>query len=381
MPGKRIWLDCDPGHDDATAILLAIHSPGINLIGISTVHGNTDIDNTFKNALRCLYAFGAHPGILVYRGASQPLLKSAKHDPEIHGHDGLGGVEGLPSFDTFDFADNYKDDNEDRTNDKDLHVQAIRGRLQDSLEKGGRATEGMAKAVQNAIQEGEKLTIVSTGPMTNIALFVSVYPDLLDGVEEFVFMGGGVGQGNRSAVAEYNILCDPEAAQIVLNVPTKKTMIPINVTHTAIVTKSVHAALLDPSTKSPTTASSELHLPSPQTPLRHTLSTLLTFFSSTYASTFGFTSGPPLHDALTIFYLSHPQCFRVKRRRVDVELKGELTCGETVVDLFGYWKAGNKWGREGRNCLVAEWVDVEAFFKFFLECVERCDTVSPLNKQ
>ena len=116
----------------------------------------------------------------MHRGASSPLLKPAKHDPEIHGFDGLGGVEGLPS------ADDHP---------------VIRHQLEKSESTGLRAVEGMAKAVQEAKNGGEKVTIVSTGPMTNVALFVSVYPDLLDTVEEFVFMGGGVGQGNRSAVA------------------------------------------------------------------------------------------------------------------------------------------------------------------------------------
>ena len=115
----------------------------------------------------------------MHRGASSPLLNSAKHDPEIHGLDGLGGVEGLPSV-------------------GDLEV---RDRLERST--GLRAVEGIANSVREVMHgdTGRKVTIVSTGPMTNIALFVSVYPDLLDGVEEFVFMGGGVGQGNRSAVA------------------------------------------------------------------------------------------------------------------------------------------------------------------------------------
>ena len=143
-------------------------------------HGNTSPDDTRHNAARCLYAFGADPSVLVHRGASSPLLKPAKHDPEIHGFDGLGGVEGLPS------ADDHP---------------VIRDQLEKSESTGLRAVEGMAKAVQDAKKEGGKVTIVSTGPMTNVALFVSVYPDLLDTVEEFVFMGGGVGQGNRSAVA------------------------------------------------------------------------------------------------------------------------------------------------------------------------------------
>ncbi|KAH8118713.1 uridine nucleosidase [Phellopilus nigrolimitatus] len=376
---KRIWLDCDPGHDDATAILLAIHIPGLELVGVSTVHGNTDADNTFKNALRSLYAFAGAPDVLVHAGAAAPLLKPAKHDPEIHGADGLGGVEGLPGADH----------------------PPIRTRREHSA--GLRAVEGLARGVRDAVKDGRTLTVVSTGPMTNIALFVSVYPDLLDGVEEFVFMGGGVGLGNRSAVAEYNILCDPEAAQIVLNAPVKKTMVPINVTHTAIVTHAIHSTLLDPSSSAPLPAartplrltrsmlldpsasvhrpSSSAPLPAARTPLRHTLSTLLGFFAASYASTFGFAAGPPLHDALAVAYAARPALFACTRRRVDVELAGAHTAGETVVDLWGYRPCDASWGRDGRNCQVAERVDVDGFFRLFLECVERCDAVSPLNEQ
>jgi len=186
-----------------------------------------------------------------------------------------------------------------------------------------------------------------------------------------------VGLGNRSAVAEYNILCDPEAAQIVLNAPVKKTMIPINVTHTAIVTEEIHRKLLSPYASVLTSADNR---PSPSTPLRHTLSTLISFFASSYKSTFGFNNGPPLHDALTIAYISRPDIFKCTRHRVDVELGGTHTAGETVVDLWNYQTTDDTWGRGGKNCLVAEAVEVPVFFDIFLDCIERCDKVSPLNQ-
>lgn len=216
---------------------------------------------------------------------------------------------------------------------------------------------------------GDKVTIVSSGPMTNIALFVSVYPELLNAVEEFVFMGGAVGTGNRSAVAEYNIMCDRKsvnplrffeflsfpcvahAAQIVLNVPVKKIMIPINVTHTAIVTREIHARLLYPT--------SDL---GPSTNLRHTLSSIISFFAESYKSTFGFNDGPPLHDALTIAYVAQPDLFQATRHRVDIELTGTHSLGATVVDIWKYRPCDDTWGRDGRNCLVAESLNVGFFF-------------------
>lgn len=132
-----------------------------------------------------MHAFGADPDVLVHRGAESPLIKQAKHDPEIHGVDGLGGVEGLPPV-------------------TDL---ALKERLASSI-AAPRAVEAIGNCIRRlfasdreSISESDKVTIVSTGPMTNVALFVSVYPDLLRYVEQFVFMGGGIGLGNRSAVA------------------------------------------------------------------------------------------------------------------------------------------------------------------------------------
>ncbi|KAF8806323.1 uridine nucleosidase [Phlegmacium glaucopus] len=362
---KYVWLDVDPvrlisarsfGHDDATAIMLAVNLPNILLLGVSTTHGNATSEMTAINAARCLVAFGAPSHIRVYPGAPQPLLLPAKHDPQIHGIDGLGGVEDLPDKD-------------------DPRVLAMFAR--DSDGSRIRALEGMSTNIKKVWKNGsgDKVTVISSGPMTNIAIFASVYTELLDAVEEFVFMGGAVGMGNRSAVAEYNIMCDPHAAQIVLNVPVKKIMIPINVTHTAIVTREILGRLLNPSSGLESTV-----LASPATNLRHTLSSILNFFAEAYKSTFGFNDGPPLHDALTIAYVSQPDLFQATRHRVDIELTGTHTLGETVVDIWKYRPCDDTWGRDGRNCLVAESLNVEGFFDLFLDAVSRCDERSPLNK-
>jgi uridine nucleosidase len=147
-----------------------------------------------------------------------------------------------------------------------------------------------------------------------------------------------------------------EAAQIVLDVPIKKTMIPLNVTHTAVLTKQLHSKLLQGPDNSAALADGTL--PKPFTNLRYTLSTLISFFAGSYKSTFGFLEGPPLHDALTIGYISRPELFKCQRYRVDVELNGTHTSGETVVDMWRYRSCDNSWGWNGKNCLVAESVDV-----------------------
>lgn len=146
------------------------------------------------------------------------------------------------------------------------------------------------------------------------------------------------------------------ASQIVLNVPVKKTMIPLNVTHTAIVTGELHSRLLDPAFS--TSSGSSILLPSPSTPLRHTLSTLISSYGAAYQAAFGFNDGPPLHDALTVAYISRPDLFKSTRHRVDIELAGVHTMGETVVDVWKYRACDASWGRHGRNCMVAEELNV-----------------------
>ncbi|KAG9104207.1 Uridine nucleosidase 1 [Ceratobasidium sp. 370] len=342
---KYLWLDCDPGHDDAIAILMALYTPNVELMGISTVHGNASSANTFTNAIRLLHAYGAGNKVKVHAGAAQPLLRLVRADPEIHGADGLGGVTGLPDSNNPGVADLF------------------------SQSQPLRAVQGLEAATKTCIEKNVKLHVIACGPLTNIALFSALHPELISGMEQIIFMGGGVGVGNRSAVAEFNILCDPEAAQMVLNLEVPKVMIPLNVTHTAILTLDLH----DKNLVKPEAGETKT------TPLRLMLSSLVRFFAESYRSTFGFTEGPPLHDACCLAYLHDPSWFKCKRYHVDVELAGTHSAGETVVDLWEYTSTDGSWGRTGKNCIVAESMNVPAFFGLFFGCVAKCDKVSPLN--
>jgi len=151
------------------------------------------------------------------------------------------------------------------------------------------------------------------------------------------------------------ILHPAEATQIVLDAPVKTVMIPINVTHTAIVTSVIHSRL-----RSPLLPLLDSVPTPPSTNLRNTLSSLISFFAGSYKSTFGFDQGPPLHDALTIAYVSHPELFNAQRFRVDVELHGKHTAGETVIDVWNYRTCDASWGSTGKNCLVTQEVQVRA---------------------
>ncbi|BGP40298.1 Uridine nucleosidase 1 [Rhodotorula kratochvilovae] len=368
-PTKRtkVWLDCDPGRDDLVAILLALHSPGIDLLGLSSVHGNAPIEHMTYNAVRILCSFGTPEQVAripVHKGAARPLLVRPKEGVSVHGVDGLGGVEGL----------------------LDMSDPTVAAKQAEALK--GNAVLGIADACR-ALPDGQKLTLIATGSYTNVALFVSTFPDLLvEKVDRIVMMGGAEGRGNKSPVAEANVLCDPHAAAIVFDCPLPVVLCPLNLTHTALFTSAIHRLLVQPSSallppSPPLTPGAAL--PPAQTPLRHTLSTNLAFFAAAYKAKYGM-EGPPLHDALTVAFVSHPELFKGKRYRVDVELSGTHSLGATVVDLWDYKKdvldpSESNWGRDGKNVFVLEEVDVGAFWRdVFLETVARADEVVPINE-
>ena len=315
---KSVWLDCDPGHDDAMALLMALHHPSLELLGVSTVAGNASGRDTFLNAVRLMALYRADPAIPVIRGSDCPLVKEVKVDVGIHGHGGLGGVQGLPS----------------------LSSPLCQPWLQPAHPRTSSPTTGpepslflytLSTILTERLNAGKPpIHLAVTGPMTNVALFIRCYPHLLKGIEQIVLMGGAAGvRGNRGPLAEFNILNDPEAASIVFNTDIKVVMAGLNVTHQAIFTAELHDRLLSgrvrspssrrhsrtapnsispshsPAAASPVATTSDLSALTPSGPsdLKRMLSSTLTFFAKTYASEFGFTRGPPVHDMLAIAYI------------------------------------------------------------------------------
>ncbi|GAA5947975.1 hypothetical protein JCM3765_007051 [Sporobolomyces pararoseus] len=369
MQRRKVWLDCDPGRDDLVAILLALHSPQIELVGLSSVHGNSEIEHMTYNCVRVLCSFGTPEQVSripVYQGAATPLVQEPKAKSTVHGVDGLGGVEGLLDRSTPIVAEKFE--------------QALKGN----------AVLGIAAALQ-ALGPDEKLDLVGTGSLTNIALFAKVFPQLLlDKVERIILMGGAEGRGNKSPVAESNILCDAHAASIVFDLNLPVVICPLNLTHTALFTPDIHHLLLrgpaDLPPTPPMTPNKDSLSTRPATTLRHTLSTNLSFFAAAYKRKYGM-AGPPLHDALTIAYISNPELFTATRYRVDVELSGTHSFGSTVVDLWDYKSDqldldSSNWGRSGKNVLVLDSVQVDRFWKeVFLATVDRADLIVPINKR
>jgi len=193
---KAVWLDCDPGHDDAMAILLAAWTDELHVVGISTLSGNQAIDKTTVNAARMVTVSGRR--IQVIRGQGRPLLRHLHHDPGIHGASGLEGSDELNAFPV----------------DETLYAPFSEGA---ATEKPGvtQMFERIRDHCTGSMRGDGKVSIIATGGLTNIAMLLRLHPAVKDFIREIVFMGGAMGIGNRHPVAEFNILIDPEAVRCV----------------------------------------------------------------------------------------------------------------------------------------------------------------------
>lgn len=277
---QRIVLDCDPGHDDAIAILLAARAPGITLEAITTVAGNQTVDKTAYNALRVCSLAGIH-SVPIAKGMDRPLVRDLVTAASIHGSSGLDGPS-LPEP-TLTLAPLHA---------VDLLIELLL------------ASEG-------------DLTIVATGPLTNIATAMRREPRIVPKIQRIVLMGGAIGLGNWTPAAEFNIYVDPEAAHIVFSCGRPVTMVGLDVTHTALATPEVRSRIR-----------------ALGTPVAHLVDDLLGFFAETYLRVFGF-AAPPLHDPCAVAHVVDSTLLRTQPMRVEIELRGEWTLGRTVCDAHG----------------------------------------------
>lgn len=309
---KKIILDCDPGHDDAVAILLALGNPEIDLIGVTTVGGNQSLDKVTYNARAVLEkAHATH--IPVHAGCDRPILRSQEVAASIHGESGLDGVE-LPA---------------PTRPLEDMH-----------------AVNYIIKTIMES--DPQTITLVPTGPLTNIALACRLEPRIVERVKEVVLMGGGYHRGNWSAVAEFNIKVDPEAAHIVFNEPWPLTMVGLDLTHQALCTPAVQKRI------------EEI-----DTPLAHFVSGLMDSFRKAYQDNQDF-QDPPVHDPCTIAYLIDSAVVQTRRCPLDVEIHSELTLGMTVADLRGPEPSA-------KDChtQVATKLDFDKFWDLVTDAIER----------
>lgn len=256
-----VWLDCDPGHDDTVALLLALHHPSIDLIGVSTTHGNASLKNTTHNALSMMSVFNRDPNrkVPVYAGCISPLTRQPNYAPGIHGANGLGGIE-LPE---------PTQTTENEFGDEEAFL--------DALYEATKKYKG-------------QLALVPVGPLTNAARLFRKYPDARENIKVLSIMGGGYNIGNIGDGAEFNIYDDATAANEIftdLILAPKTVLVPLDVTHTVICTDEIQDRILEGGS-----------------PLRVMLKDLMTFFADTYKKQqTQFALGAPVHDPVAVYVL------------------------------------------------------------------------------
>ena len=270
-----IVIDCDPGHDDAIAILLALASPEVELRGITTVAGNQTLDKTTRNALKVL-ELADRADIPVAAGADKPLVRALRTAANVHGESGLDGPD-LP---------------EPRTRPVDVHAADL---LAELIEPG--------------------VVLVPTGPLTNVALLLERHPDVRDRLERIVWMGGAIAEGNVTPAAEFNAFVDPEAAAAVFGSGIPVTMIGLDVTHMALF-DSGHAERLR-GTGAAGRAVAEL----------------ADFFLEFHRQRYRF-EGAPIHDAMAVAHVIDPTLVTTLWCNVAIETASQYCDGRTVVDLW-----------------------------------------------
>lgn len=286
-----VIIDCDPGHDDAIAILWALSSSRLNIKGVTTVAGNQTIEKVTRNAIKVLTKAG-RTDIPVARGAEKPIIRQLNIGGQIvHGESGLEGPL-LPA-------------------------------------EGFQVSELSAlNLITKILEEGpEKITLIPLGPLSNIATVLIARPDLKSKIDKIYLMGGGMYRGNYTPVAEYNIWADPEAARVVFQSELPIVMAGLDVTHKAYITRQENEQLR--------MQGNDISI---------FVAELIDYFSKYHYEVEGF-DGCTLHDPAAVAALLYPEIFSGVLCSVDVETGGELTTGMTVIDTIGYnekiWKKKN----------------------------------------
>lgn len=295
-----VLIDCDPGHDDAFALWLALGSDRLDVRGVTAVGGNAGLAHTERNARVILTVAGA-TDVPVAAGAAAPLVRELETAEWIHGENGLGGPELPPAAFELDSRD---------------------------------ATTLMVDVLTSS---DEPVAIIATGPITNVAVLVRDHPELHGRIREIVWMGGSTERGNVTPYAEFNAWVDPEALDIVVRSGIRFTMVGLNVTHTALVTPEVRERVSAVANNTGRFGAE-----------------LLDFFCATNNEVFGMPDGP-LHDPVAVAVLAAPETITSVHTRLDVELVGSETRGATSVDFDGML-------RREPNVHVVTALDVPAFW-------------------
>jgi purine nucleosidase/pyrimidine-specific ribonucleoside hydrolase len=304
-----IILDCDPGHDDAIALLLALASPEVELLGVTTVAGNQTLEMTTANAIRVLDHVGRRE-IPVAAGAARPLTRELCVAADVHGESGLDGPTLPPP----------------------------------SRDAGSaHAIDWIAETV---LAHPRPVTLVATGPLTNVGLFLARYPELAGRLERLVLMGGAIGQGNVTPAAEFNVWADPEAASRVFQSDIHLTMVGLDVTHRALLTPT-HAQHLSSGGKA-----------------GRLVADLFGFYARFHRRSYGW-DGAPVHDAVALADVVDRTLLTTAHCGVTIDTGPEPSRGRTHVDLDG-----RAWVR---NCHVAVEIDSDRFLEMLIRRLHALD--------
>ncbi|MGD9265482.1 MAG: nucleoside hydrolase [Lysobacterales bacterium] len=308
MTTRRIIIDCDPGQDDAVMLLLALACPEeFDVLGITTVAGNVPLDLTQRNA-RIMCEIAARTDVPVFAGCERPMRRKLITAENVHGKTGIDGLE----------------------------VYEPSMPLQEQ-----HAVDFIVATLLDA--EPDSITLVPTGPLTNIGQAISREPAILESIAEIVLMGGAVREGgNFSPCAEFNMLVDPDAAHLVLHCGRAVTMVPLDTTHQALVTRKRIERLRA--------------IPSPAGPA---VIGMLEFFNRFDSKKYG-SEGAPLHDPCTIAYLLKPELFEGKMCNVEIETESPLTLGHTAVD---FWEVTNR----PKNVNWLHRIDADGYYDLLVE--------------
>jgi purine nucleosidase len=318
MPNSLpLIIDCDPGVDDAIALLLTFGSPELDLLGIVTVGGNVPLEVTAANARR-ICELADRRDVLVFAGCPRPMLRWSSADQrssrvtaaEVHGETGLIGV------------------------DRPTPTMTLQ------------SEHGVTWMIRTILASPQPVTIATLGPLTNLALAIVQAPQIIANIRQVVVMGGAIGSGNITPSAEFNIYCDPHAAQIVLTAGAPIGLIGLDVTHTAIATPDRIQMLRN--------------IGGPIGPI---VADLLVAYGAYYQQRHGF-AGAPLHDPCVIAYLLQPSLFTSDDRYVEIETVSPSSLGQTIVD---------RWQVTGHpaNATVAATIDAAGFYALLADRLAR----------
>ena len=306
-----LLIDCDPGVDDAIALLLAFASPELNLRGITTVGGNVPLVHTQTNA-RKICELAQVRNVPVFAGCGRPILRSLVTAEYVHGATGLGQVN-LPEP-TIELSSQH----------------------------------GVDFLIETLLASVNPMRIATLGPLTNLAIALVKSPEIIEKIAQVVMMGGATTHGNVTPSAEFNIYCDPHAAQIVMSSQIPIVMMGLDITHQAITTPDRLAKIRKVGD-----------------PIGTLVATLLEDYSHHDIQQYGF-EGAPLHDPCVIAYLINPTLFETRKCFVEVEIQSEVTIGRTIVDWYGV-------SDRAPNVEVVWAVDSDGFYALL------CDRLTALN--